>query len=122
MIDILLVAVGGGCGALARYGIARAFGSRRLGSPPAILVANVVASTFLGFLIPLADGPWSALLAVGFCGAMSTYSTFSIDVLELVTRGNAVRLGPPLGYALLSVVACVAGVSIGAVLGQALAG
>lgn len=121
MIDVLLVALGGACGALARYGIARAFGSRRLGSPPAILVANVVASTFLGFLIPFAQGPWSALLAVGFCGALSTYSTFSIDVLELGTGKTGMRLGPPLGYALLSIVACVIGVGLGALVGQALA-
>ncbi len=118
MIDVLLVAVGGAAGALARYAIARAFGSRRLGSPPAILVANVIASIFLGLLIPTVHGPWSALLAVGFCGALSTYSSFSIDVLALGRR----RIGSAVGYSILSIVACVLGVTLGALVGQAVAG
>ncbi|NHD16183.1 MULTISPECIES: fluoride efflux transporter CrcB [Actinopolyspora] len=90
----LLVALGGACGALSRYGIDSAV--RRFGRgafPWATLVVNLLGS----FLIALVTG-WAAfggnapswvrtLLVAGLCGALTTFSTFGVDTVRLYVRG-----------------------------------
>jgi CrcB protein len=82
----LLVVVGALVGAPLRL-----FASRwaiRNGRDPArgTLVVNVAGSAALGAVLGLADVPeWVlALVGVGFCGALTTFSTFGADVVRLV--------------------------------------
>ena len=108
----LIVAIGGALGALARYGtvsaVARLTG---LGFPWGTVVVNLVGSLALGILIgAMAHGlqlsqEARTFLAVGFLGAFTTFSTFSLDTVTLIERG---AWTPALGYALGSVVAGVA--------------
>ncbi|MFI1529313.1 fluoride efflux transporter FluC [Streptomyces griseus] len=106
MTDWLLVIAGALVGAPLRYllGVDAKF---RLHSvfPWGTFAANVGGALFLGFLAEaVTDGDLGArlnlLLATGFCGALSTWSTFSY---ELLTLTSARRLTLAAGYLLLTV-------------------
>lgn len=108
----LIVAAGGAFGAMARYGTVVAVGRfTGLGFPWGTITVNLVGSLFLGLLIGgLAHGlhlsqEARALVVVGFLGAFTTFSTFSLDTVILIQRGEWT---PALGYVLGSVFAGIA--------------
>lgn len=110
----LLVAVGAAVGAPARYLTDRAVQSRHTTRfPLGTFTVNVTASFVLGLVTGaaahLSDGT-EALLGVGFCGALSTFSTFSWEVLQLGRRGT--RLVAT-ATAVLSIVATVGVAALG---------
>ena len=80
-------------------------------APLGILAANVIATGLLAALIIYGgakwdrDSIWMPLLAVGFCGGFSTFSTFSLDTLRLFQDGNNIWA---LANIFVSVVACLA--------------
>ncbi|MGC7098826.1 fluoride efflux transporter FluC [Amycolatopsis lurida] len=98
----LLVALGGAAGAVLRYLVQRYFGERFLrqgvakspGFPWPTFWVNVTGSALLGFLTGT-TGAMQALLGVGLCGALTTYSTFGYETVELIRRGHGARA---LGY------------------------
>ncbi len=85
----VLLACGGAAGALARYGVATAVLRRAGGSFPAgTLVVNVLGAFLLGVIVTgLATSPLqmqlAALLAVGFLGDFTTFSTFAYEAVIL---------------------------------------
>ncbi|MEU3838137.1 fluoride efflux transporter CrcB [Streptomyces microflavus] len=87
--DLLLVLAGGLIGAPTRYLTGVAVKSRvHSPFPYGTLTANAAACLLLGFLAESAlrghlDTSAQLLLATGFCGALSTWSTFSYEVLTL---------------------------------------
>jgi CrcB protein len=86
---VVLVAVGGAAGAVLRHvaGVVVAFGVRPI--PEATLLVNVVASLLLGLIVGAgAGGSGLGLLGAGVCGALSTYSTFALEVDRLRERGR----------------------------------
>ncbi|HEX6969841.1 MAG TPA: fluoride efflux transporter CrcB [Micromonosporaceae bacterium] len=89
----LLVALGAAVGAPLRYLVDRAIRARQNSTFPwATLTVNVAGSLLLGFIAALpADPELTALAATGFCGALTTYSTFSYETL-LLARSGAHRL------------------------------
>jgi len=89
---ILLVALGGAFGALARYGAH--YGLERMEWPLPTLYVNLVGSFLLGALLLHGDGPGQGarlLLGTGFLGAFTTLSTYSVETLELFRVGAAWR-------------------------------
>lgn len=86
----LLVALGGAFGALARFGVAQALQTpAALRFPMATLVVNVTGSFLLGLVLRTVQGwpteaSWRAFLAIGFCGAFTTFSSFSYENLRLL--------------------------------------
>lgn len=91
-----LVVVGGALGAVVRY-----LASRRLnrpGAPWGTFGVNVAGSFVLGCVLARADPATAALVGTGFCGALTTYSTFALEIVELERRRAA-------AYALGSVAA-----------------
>lgn len=86
LIGVVGVAVGAAVGAPARYLLDRAVQSRHDSVFPfGTLLVNVIGSLLLGVLIALpADGTAMAVVGAGFCGALSTYSTFSYETLRLL--------------------------------------
>lgn len=114
---LVLIAVGGAFGAVSRYGTAlgvySVFGRS---FPYGTLFVNVIGSFLMGILsIMLLDrfniGPeWRAAILVGFLGAFTTFSTFSIETLNLLEQGDLVRA---LLNMLLSVSLCILAVWFG---------
>ncbi len=83
----------GAVGALLRYALSRALPVRPGHLPGGILIVNVVGSGVAGALIGLAeraaiDGDLQLVLLTGFCGGLTTFSTWSVETIELVTGGR----------------------------------
>jgi fluoride exporter len=86
----LLVAAGAAAGAPLRWAVDRWLQARLgTGFPWGTLVVNVVGSFVLGLVLgsdSVGDGV-IALVGTGFCGALTTYSTFSYETLQLLEDG-----------------------------------
>jgi fluoride exporter len=84
-MTVLLVALGAAVGAPLRYLTDRLI-QARAGSafPWGTLTVNVAGSLVLGFVLGIpADPALIALIGTGFCGALTTYSTFAYETLQL---------------------------------------
>ena len=95
MIRYLLVVIGGGTGALARYVAAAAIMTRFGGKfPLGTLVINVTGSFLIGFLMTMLterfklDPNWRLLLVVGFLGGYTTFSSFEWETYSSVRDGG----------------------------------
>ena len=90
----LLVGAGGFVGAVLRFAANQALAPRAGGLPLATLGVNVVGSFLLGALLALAASQrglseeWRLALGVGLCGALTTFSTFSVEVLDLAREAS----------------------------------
>jgi CrcB protein len=115
----LLVLVGSALGGLARFWFG-ALSIALLGPdfPWGTLAINVIGSFVIGVAatgLPMAASDWRALVMVGFCGGFTTFSSYSLQSLELL---QAERWPAALGYMAGSVVLCLAGTSAGWFLGR----
>nr|WP_218861661.1 CrcB family protein [Nocardioides panzhihuensis] len=120
------IAAGGALGSLARWGIAEALPQSPQEStlPWATLLTNVSGCLLLGLLMAFILGPWSTVpfwgrylrpfLGVGVLGGYTTFSTYALETYAL--SGHATALA--MFYLLLSVVAGVAAVWLGLILGR----
>jgi CrcB protein len=124
LANVVLVAIGGGLGAAARY-LAGLWIAARLGAgfPWGTFFVNVTGSFLIGIVLVLVDRgalPAEArlLLAVGFLGGYTTFSTFSYDTLQLLAGGGNV-MGPVLFNTLGQVLAGLLAVYLGLVVGRA---
>ncbi|EGR2190903.1 fluoride efflux transporter CrcB [Vibrio parahaemolyticus] len=94
------IALGGAIGACSRYLVSEfcvlLFGR---GFPYGTLTVNVVGSFIMGLLIAafeneiLATEPWRQVIGLGFLGALTTFSTFSMDNLLLMQQGAFFKMG-----------------------------
>jgi CrcB protein len=123
-VTLLYVALGAAAGAPLRY-LADIAVQRRHDSvfPWGTLAVNVVGSFLFGVIAAVGRGGdlsagVVAGLGVGFCGALTTYSTFGYETLRLIDGGARFYALANVG---LSVVAGLGAVSIGWTLGTALA-
>jgi CrcB protein len=121
MWQVLAIAGGGALGALGRYwmsgGVYRLLGRD---FPWGTLTVNVVGSFLMGLLVVLflerlaVEPEWRAAVLVGFLGAFTTFSTFSIETLTLIEEGfTAKALLNVVASVLACVLACWAGVLLG---------
>ena len=128
MLAYLLIALGGALGSVGRYWfsgvVARQFGET---FPWGTLLVNVSGSFAIGFLAALADpggrrviGPTGRqFLMYGICGGYTTFSSFSLQTLELLRDGEWLRAG---GNAAASVGFCLVAVWLGYVAGASMNG
>ncbi len=113
------ILIGGAAGALARGGLAEALPHGRGAWPWSTFIANLLGALFLGWLLTrlvervAPTTHWRPLLGTGFAGALTTFSTFQIEIFDLVHSGH---VGLGVAYALTSVAAgmvlAVAGVMV----------
>lgn len=115
---VLLVAVGGVVGALARYGLALALPHEPGTWAWSTLLVNTLGAALLCVLLTLTTDPRvRLLLGVGVLGAFTTFSTFSVDAVLLVDAG---RPAVAVGYVVVSLAALLGGGLLGRRAGQAL--
>jgi fluoride exporter len=101
---VLAVAVGGAAGTLLRALIAEDLPVRGRAFPWATLAVNLGGSLILGFvLVATVSGSAYArpLLATGFCGGLTTFSTLVVEVDLLVRAGRAGTAAVYLGLSML---------------------
>ena len=107
----LLVILGAAVGAPLRYATDRVVQSRHdTGFPWGTFTVNVVGSFVLGVVGAAASPALVALIGTGFCGALTTYSTFGYETVQLAVGGNRLFA---VFYALGSVLAGL-GAAVGA--------
>ncbi|MCW2541875.1 MAG: crcB [Frankiales bacterium] len=113
-MTMLLVFLGGAIGAPSRYLTDRFVQARTGGRfPYGTLLINVVGCFVLGLIAAgVAQRGWSsnvqALAGTGFCGGLTTFSTFSVETVELSRQG---RLIAAAGYVAVS---CALGIGAAA--------
>ncbi len=83
----------GAVGAAIRYLAARAFAEHPTRLPWAVLIVNVAGSALGGVALGLADaGMWGddarLIVLSGFCGGLTTFSTLSVETIQLVLDGR----------------------------------
>ncbi len=107
MHRLLLIAMGGALGTLARYGthvLARGMGER-LAFPVATMTVNLLGCFAIGFLQGVLVERWPVreeyrlMVVVGFLGGFTTFSTFGWDTAQLLREG---QMGRGMVYAVVS--------------------
>ncbi len=126
MLNYVLIGVGGALGSMARAWVAVAM-ARVTGPafPWGTILINITGSFLIGFVgsLTATDGRLSGLselrtfLMIGFCGGYTTFSSFSLQTLDLMRDG---RGGQALGNVALSVLLCLGAVAVGHIAGVGL--
>jgi CrcB protein len=108
---LLFIALGGAGGAVARYLLANWLHRMWEGHlPVGTLFVNALGSLVIGVIYvllvekQLIHPDWRGVLMVGFLGAFTTFSTFSLEAINLLEAG---QMAHALGYMLVSVLLCV---------------
>jgi CrcB protein len=115
----LAIFAGGMVGAVARAGLARALPWSGHGWPWSTFTVNVVGTLLLGYFVTRLQErlPPSTfrrpLLGTGFCGALTTFSTLQIELIELARHGEAALAAAYLGA---SIAAGLSGMYLASVL------
>jgi fluoride exporter len=91
VITLTATLVAGAVGAVIRFLVARQFGGKPV---VAVLVVNVTGSALGGVVLALAElgdvgGDIRMILLTGFCGGLTTFSTFGVETVQLVMDGKA---------------------------------
>jgi len=119
------VALGGACGASLRFYISQlVLNWLGKGFPFATLIVNITGSFIMGLLYQLIEheildiNVHRTLIGIGFLGAFTTFSTFSLDSLLLIQQGDLLKAGINI---ILNVTLCIGAAGLGLYLVSAIA-
>jgi len=94
MKQLLLVFVGGGFGSVLRYIIGKYLNNPESGIPYGTFAANILGSLLIGIILGIATknntltSNQTLLIATGFCGGFTTFSTFAYENHVLLKSGD----------------------------------
>lgn len=97
MKQLLLVFIGGGTGSIARYLLSKVWNTSTTGIPYGTLTANVLGSLIIGLILGWAiknntlSSNTTLLLATGFCGGFTTFSTFAYENHTFLKSGDLMQ-------------------------------
>lgn len=92
--SILAIGLGAALGALLRWQLGSRLNSVFPTIPPGTLTANLIGAYVIGLCIaffasyPAISPEWRLLIVTGFCGGLTTFSTFSAEVTTLLQQGR----------------------------------
>jgi fluoride exporter len=122
LLQIVSIAAGGAIGALLRFWMSNGiYALLGRAFPYGTLAVNALGSIIMGLLYVLMlermeiSAEWRAALMIGLLGAFTTFSTFSIETMNLVEAGEISKAGLNM---FLSVALCVTGCWLGMVMGR----
>jgi CrcB protein len=91
---ILAISFGAALGALLRWQLGAKLNTYLPNMPPGTLTANLIGGYIIGFAVAyFAQAPniapeWRLFIITGFCGGLTTFSTFSAEVVTLLQQGR----------------------------------
>lgn len=91
---LVAIAVGGSAGSILRWLLSVRLNSIFPSLPPGTLTVNLVGGFIIGGAMayflrnPELDPAWKLLIITGFCGGLTTFSTFSMEIVGLMQSGN----------------------------------
>ncbi len=116
--NLILVFIGGGLGSSLRYVISKYLNTGHL-FPYGTFLVNIAGSLILGIVLGWAlknnslNSPVNLLLATGFCGGFTTFSTFSFENYSLIRTGDYLSFSLYFfGSLLLGIIAILLGIMI----------
>ena len=99
MKAVVAISLGAAIGALLRWALGTRLNSLFPDIPPGTLVANLVGGYVVGVAMawfataPAISPEWRLLIVTGFCGGLTTFSTFSAEVVTLLQQGRLAMAG-----------------------------
>ncbi len=93
--SIVAIGLGAALGALLRWWLGNRLNGLFPSLPPGTLAANIIGGYVIGAAIaffarnPALPPEWRLLVITGFCGGLTTFSTFSAEVVTAIERGQA---------------------------------
>lgn len=94
--SLIVIAVGASLGAWLRWLLGMKLNALFPTIPPGTVVANMVGGYIIGLAIaflaasPTLSPEWRLLIITGFCGGLTTFSTFSAETVALIQEGRLV--------------------------------
>jgi len=117
-LAVLAVAIGGAFGALARWMISYRLNALFPAIPPGTLAANIIGGYIIGIAIaffatrPDVSPEWRLFIITGFCGGLTTFSTFSAEVVMLIQQGELAKMAAAIALHLVgSLAATILGIA-----------
>ena len=117
MTKLLLVFMGGGLGATARFLVTTMLSGKFGNFPLGTLTVNILGSLIMGIVIGILAGRHESIrlfVAVGFLGGFTTFSSFSAETLALIHEGQIFSaIANVIVSVIASLIACAGGLKIG---------